>query len=31
LALEATVLLVLALGVVPGPVIDLAAGGMGLR
>jgi NADH-quinone oxidoreductase subunit N len=31
LALAAMVLLVLALGVVPGPVIDLAAGGMGLR
>jgi NADH-quinone oxidoreductase subunit N len=31
LALAATVLLVLALGVVPGPVLDLAAGGMGLR
>jgi NADH-quinone oxidoreductase subunit N len=31
LALAVTVLLVLALGVVPGPVIDLAAGGMGLR
>ena len=31
LVLTATVLLVLALGIVPGPVIDLAAGGMGLR
>jgi NADH-quinone oxidoreductase subunit N len=31
LALAATVLLVIALGVLPGPVIDLAAGGMGLR